>query len=79
MQARRGLRRAARESYREALRRNPGCAPARDALALLSAGLAWRRAWIILAVAGALLLLSAGLAVREMQDARTPPAVDTKN
>ena len=60
VQARRGLRRQSRDALREALRRNPACAEARDGLLLSRARLLWRGALaaaaVVVALAAALLL-----------------------
>src|SRR5207244_565689 len=42
VQKRRGLRKAAQQSFREALRRDPECVEAREALQLARAALVWR-------------------------------------
>ena len=67
VQRRRGLKAAARTSYREALRRNPGSAPAREALDLLDVGRARRFAFAALAAAALLFIAGAGLLVHAVR------------
>lgn len=57
LQSRRGLRRQARASFNEVLRRKPDCFEARDGLRLLDAAWMWRGAIAVAALGVVLLLL----------------------
>jgi tetratricopeptide (TPR) repeat protein len=72
---RRGLHGAAGEAYRETIRRDPHCAPAHEALAVLSARSMKRQTRIAWAAAIALLLSSAALRVHQfVQGTDSSPA-----
>jgi hypothetical protein len=71
---RRGLHGAAREAYRETIRRDERCAPAQEALAFLSARSMKRQARIAFAAAIALLLSSAALLIHRFVQGPAAPA-----
>ena len=71
---RRGLHRAAREAYRETIDRDAQCAPAHEALAVLSVRSMKRQAQIAFAAAIALLLCSAALLVHRLVQGTAAPA-----
>lgn len=71
---RRGLHRAAREAYRETIDRDAQCAPAHEALAVLSVRSMKRQARIAFAAAIALLLCSAALLIHRLVQGTAPAA-----
>ena len=71
---RRGLHRAAREAYRETIDRDAQCAPAHEALAVLSVRSMKRQAQIAFAAAIALLLCSAALLIHRLVQGTAAPA-----
>ena len=71
---RRGLHGAAAEAYRETIRRDAQCAPAHEALAVLSARSMKRQTRIAFAGAIALLLVSAALLIHSFVQGAPAPA-----